>query len=83
VSAAQRTPGYAAPLTAAGIMTTQADAACARMLEEAGFPPGQAHELVAQIRTEVRALGPPNPELLEEIYELLGVSGQVPGRGAT
>jgi len=86
VSATQRTPGYAAPLTAAGIMTTQADAACdaacAHMLEEAGFPSGQAHELVAQIRTEVSALGPPNPELLEEIYELLGVSGQVPGRGA-
>jgi hypothetical protein len=71
---------------AAGIMTTQADddcdAACTRMLEEAGFPPGQARELVAQTRREVRALGPPNPELLEEIYGLLGVSGQEPRHGA-
>ena len=49
--------------------------AVARMLEAAGFPPGQARELAAQIRREVRALGPPSPELLEEIYELLGVSG--------
>ena len=58
------------------------DAACTRMLEEAGFPPGQARELVAQTRREIRAFGPPNPELLEEIYELFAVSGKVPGRGA-
>ena len=67
-------------------MTAQADAdrdaARARRLEAAGFPPGQARELAVQIREEVRALGPPSPELLEEIYELLGVSGQEPGRGA-
>lgn len=60
-------------------MTAQADddrdAACARRLKAAGFPPGQARELAAQIREEVRALGPPSPELLEEIYELLGVPG--------
>ena len=51
-------------------MTAQADddrdAACARRLKAAGFPPGQARELAAQIREEVRALGPPSPELLEE-----------------
>lgn len=67
-------------------MTAQADAdrdaACARDLEAAGFPPGQARGLAAQIREEVRALGPPSPELLEEIYELLGVSGQEHGHDA-
>lgn len=56
--------------------------AVARMLEAAGFPPGQAREMATQMREEVSALGPPSPELLEEIYELLGVSGEVPGRGA-
>jgi len=58
------------------------DAACIRRLEAAGIPPDQARELNAQIREEVRALGPPSPEFLKEIYELLGVSGEVPGRGA-
>ena len=65
-------------------MTGQADrdAACIRRLEAAGIPPDQARELNAQIREEVRALGPPSPEFLEEIYELFGVSREEPGRGA-
>jgi hypothetical protein len=44
----------------------QADdgSAIERRLEAAGFPPGQAQELAAEIREEVAALPPPTAEQL-------------------
>jgi hypothetical protein len=66
------------------------DAACIRRLEAAGIPPDQARELNAQIREEVRALGPPSRKELPMSSltggggnsrtmtrdELLGLSGE-------
>ena len=51
-------------------------------LETAGFPPGQARELAARIREEVKSWPSLSGEQREQLKVLLDVSGEVPGHAA-